>query len=290
MADTLSSGVGAGQANLPADVALVQTLLNGHTDVTGQLLTVDGLYGPNTLAAIVAYQRVALGMVTPDGVLSPSGPTFASLAAADVALSAVGVPDLLGEQSPVPVSLLTDADFAAAAAALSCEVAAIKAVSTVETGPQGAFDPQGRPTILFERHLFSRATKGIYDASNPDISNPVAGGYGLFSAQYGKMARAAALNMDAALGSASWGMFQILGQNFAAAGFKDVESYVVAMRSGVGAHLTGFVSFIAADAVKLTAIQRKDWATFAARYNGPNYAASGYDKKLAAAYVKNSGG
>ena len=38
----ISSGVGAGQANVSDDVAEVQTLLNDHTDVTGQTLLVDG--------------------------------------------------------------------------------------------------------------------------------------------------------------------------------------------------------------------------------------------------------
>jgi len=284
----ISSGVGAGQANVSDDVAEVQTLLNDHTDVTGQTLLVDGLYGQSTLAAIVAYQKVVVGMVSPDGIVSPNGPTITSLLAAGLPIAAAAVPALLEPQSPVPTSVLADADYQAAAATLGCEVAAIMAVSSVETGPQGAFDPQGRPTILFERHLFSKATGGQFDASNPDISNPVAGGYGLFSAQYPKMVRAAALNLDAALGSASWGMFQILGQNFATSGFGDVESYVAAMRTGVGPHLQAFVSFIRSNPGMLAAIQAKDWAGFARRYNGPDYASHQYDTKLAAAYAKNS--
>ncbi len=37
---------------------------------------------------------------------------------------------------------------------------------------------RGRPTILFERHIFSKRTEGAYDAKYPDISNKIAGGYG----------------------------------------------------------------------------------------------------------------
>jgi hypothetical protein len=279
---TLSSAVGPGEPNVSADVMLVQQLLNEHTGVTGQTLDTDGGFGPKTLAAIVAYQKMVVGMPVPDGVISPDGPTFASLTAASGEVA--DVPALLQPQA-TPPSVLADADYAAAAAALGCEVAAIMAVASVETGVQGAFDGQGRPTILFERHLFHRATGGVYDASNPDISNPVAGGYGLFSEQYPKIVRAAALDLDAALGSASFGMFQILGQNHVAAGFGDVETYVAAMRTGVGAHLQAFVGFIGASPGLVAAIQGKDWSKFAAGYNGKDYAAHGYDTQLASAYA-----
>ena len=36
----------------------------------------------------------------------------------------------------------------------------------------------------------------------------------------------------------------------------------------------------------LPALQQKDWASFAKRYNGPAYAQNKYDEKLAAAYKK----
>ena len=288
----ITAGVGTGQPNVQADVACVQGLLNGHAGVTGlAALAVDGVFGPATEAAIVAYQAAALGMAAPDGVVSPGGPTFTSLAGVVVAapVAAAGaVPALLDAQA-MPPSVLQDADYQAAAQALGCEVAAIKAVSTVET-PRGPFESQGRPTILFERHIFSGFTGGVYDASEPDISNPVQGGYGLYSAQYPKLIRAAALNFDAALKSASWGAFQILGENFAAAGFGGVEAYVTAMRTGVSAHLEAFTSFVAADAGMLAAIQNKDWAAFAAKYNGPSYKENGYDVALAKAYAANGGG
>jgi predicted Kef-type K+ transport protein len=80
-----------------------------------------------------------------------------------------------------------------------------------------------------------------------------------------------------------------LGSNHIAAGFTGVEVYVAAMRSGVQAHLNAFVSFVLADHVKLTALQTHNWAGFAARYNGPGYAADGYDKRLAEAYAENGG-
>jgi len=55
--------------------------------------------------------------------------------------------------------------------------AEIWAALTVETRGCG-FLPDKRPYILFERHIFSKYTQHVYDKKYPDISNPVAGGYG----------------------------------------------------------------------------------------------------------------
>jgi len=286
----LTEAVGTGQPNLQADVACVQGLLNVHAAVTGlPALVVDGVCKDKTEAAIVAYQAAALGMAHPDGVVSPGGPTFTSLEGAAAPVEPAGdVPALLQPQA-MPPEVLEEADYEAAAATLGCEVAAIKAVSTVETMGK-PFDSEGRPTILFEPHLFSRATGHIYDATEPDISNEVVGsGFGTDADQYPRIVRAAALNFDAALASASWGAFQILGSNFKDAGFGDVESYVTAMRTGVDAHLQAFVSFVAADARKVTALQSKDWAGFASLYNGLGYKQDGYDVALAKAYAANGG-
>jgi hypothetical protein len=66
---------------------------------------------------------------------------------------------------------LTEAVFLEAAQALGCEPAAVKAVAEVES--RGApFDREGRPTILYERHVFARCTRpvGRFNGSHPDIS------------------------------------------------------------------------------------------------------------------------
>jgi len=288
MADVISAGVGVNQPNLLADVETVQTLLNEHLDVIGAALTVDGVWGLHTLAAVEAYQSTVVKMALPDGVLSPNGPTFASLAAADVALNALaapaGVPALLAPQA-MPVSVLTDADYAAAAATLGCEVAAIKAVSSVETAGK-PFDAEGRPTILYEQRYFSRLTNHIYDASHPDISSMATGGYGLLSAQYPKIIEAASLDLDKALRSASWGAFQIMGDNCTMAGFATPEAMVAAMRSGVSAHLEGFVSFVAAKNLT-SALVNHDWTAFAIGYNGSGGPAAGYPERLETEYAAN---
>lgn len=185
--------------------------------------------------------------------------------------------------------MLTDEDYARAASQLGCEIAAIKAVAEVESGPYGAFLANGEPVILFERHLFSRLTKHKFDNSHPDLSNPVAGGYGKVSSQHARLAAAAELDRDAALQSASWGRFQVLGSNWQSLGYESLQAFVNAMYAGEAGHLDSFVRFVIAN--NLTQhLQHRDWAKFARGYNGPAFRKYKYDSKLAAAYAKHRSG
>ena len=138
---------------------------------------------------------------------------------------------------------------------------------------------------MFERHKFRAFTNGAYNTTHPDLSNSQ-GGYGRFSAQYPKLKRAAMLNEEAALKSASWGMFQIMGFNYKAAGYNSVGTYVKAMIGSQANQLGAFVSFINANATLKKAIQDKNWAVFARGYNGPDYATNSYDTKMATAYAE----
>jgi N-acetylmuramidase len=173
--------------------------------------------------------------------------------------------------------------YAKAAATLKVEIEAIKAVAEVET-KSGAFDTLGRPTILFERHYFHRFTAGKFAAANPDISKKSAGGYGKFSAQYPKLERAYKLDPEAALKSASWGKFQIMGANHASAGFSSVFAFVASMMHSEANHLDAFVRFINASTVLLNALRNKDWTKFASTYNGPGYKKNDYDTKMRDTY------
>jgi hypothetical protein len=183
--------------------------------------------------------------------------------------------------------LLTEEDYQRAAAALGCEVAAIKAVTEVEAAGAG-FLPDGRVKILFERHKFYKFTGGRYASTHPDICNPSAGGYGAGGAhQYARFSRAFALDPKAAMKSASWGKFQIMGFNFASAGFDSVDSMIDAMKQSEGAQLLAFVNFVKSCQLS-DELRRHDWAGFARQYNGANYRINRYDAKLAAAYKKHA--
>jgi hypothetical protein len=185
---------------------------------------------------------------------------------------------------------LTPEDYARAAAELGVPVAYIKGVVRIEA-PNGGFQSDGQPTILFERHKFSRATGGVYDQSHPGISNPQRGGYGTSSSQHGRLQRAAALNRSAALKSASWGAFQILGENYRQAGHKTLQSFINAMYAGERGHLDAFVAFVKADPRLLKAMRAANWHVFAEIFNGPGQdspagTAQDYDTRIAAAVAQ----
>jgi hypothetical protein len=102
---------------------------------------------------------------------------------------------------------VTEAEIAALATRLGCSMKQLRAVATVESG-RSAFDTEGRPKMLFERHKFNRFTNGHFPMSA--WNNPMAGGYGEDS--WNKLAHAACQDADSAFSAASWGRFQVLGQ------------------------------------------------------------------------------
>ena len=93
------------------------------------------------------------------------------------------------------------------------------------------------------------------------------------------------LDREAALKSASWGRFQIMGFNHASAGHATIQTFIDAMFKSESAHLDAFVAFLQSTGLN-DALKKKDWAKFARGYNGPDYAANKYDTKLEDAYNK----
>jgi hypothetical protein len=161
-------------------------------------------------------------------------------------------------------------------------------VLTVETAGCG-FDPIGRPRILFERHKFSAATGGRYDVDYPDISNPQPGGYGNLDTQYERLGRAIALERSAALNSTSWGIAQIMGFNATSAGYANVEAMVAAMMDSESNQLLAMAHFLKSSKLDVP-LRQRDWAAFAAGYNGPAYEKNQYGVRLQIAYSEFSVG
>jgi N-acetylmuramidase/Putative peptidoglycan binding domain len=182
---------------------------------------------------------------------------------------------------------LTAAGLAAAAQKLGANLASIWAITFTETDPPyGGFYKDKRPQILFERHIFSKLTKGRFDAGYPDISNPHPGGYGTGgSHQYDRLSLAMSLDESAALQSASWGIGQVLGKNFSEAGFPTPQAMVAQAFSSEDQQILAVVNEIIADGAA-DALANQRWADFARAYNGPNYADSNYDVRLGSWYEK----
>jgi len=182
---------------------------------------------------------------------------------------------------------LSSNGLAAVASNLGVFAPEIWTVLAVETSGCG-YLPDRRPQILYERHIFHRLTQGQYD--DGDISDPSPGGYGATGAhQYDRLNQAIAENRNAALQSASWGIGQIMGENFSAAGFAGVEDMVAAMLQSEDQQLAAMGSFLISTKLQAS-LQAHDWTTFARGYNGPNYAINRYDVRLNAEYQKYSSG
>ena len=281
---SIQAAVGRAARNAVKDVTTVQCHLRRHSAwLSGPGPELTGKCDAATLDAIVTFQKEAASLAAPDGVVAPNSFTLVRLEMREIPKpkSRIFLPVCWHR----PEGGISDADYEAAATVLACSAAAIRAVAETET-KRAAWEDVGRPTILFERHYFSKLTDRAYDHTHPDISNQVSGGYGLYREQYGKLTRAAVLDEEAALQSASWGSFQIMGANYASAGFGSVADFVDAMIASQAKHLDAFVAFIRASPGMLKAIQGRDWAAFAKLYNGANYRKNEYDSKLAEAYSK----
>ncbi len=254
----------------------------------------DGKFGPGSKKAVIAFQR-SRGL-TADG---SAGPITLSAIEQAVAGGSAPVPieggastGLAGVTSP---ALLNEADFVAAAKLLKCDVAAIKAVAEVESAGNG-FLSDGRVKILFEGHQFYKFTKGAFAQSHPSIcyrkwtkahyikgSTADVRGAG----ELARLEQAMALNRSAALMSASYGKFQIMGFNFPVCGFSNVNDFYDAMRLSEGAQLQAFCNYIIGNSID-DELRGHNWAGLARRYNGPEYWKNKYDQKLAAAHKKYS--
>lgn len=179
---------------------------------------------------------------------------------------------------------LTNEDYCRASKRLRCDVAAVKAVASVESASNGFYD-DGFPVILFERHLFKKHTGGRFTAKYPAISGP-AGNYGAAGQhQRNKFNLAFSLDSEAAMKACSWGKFQILGENHHVCGYSTVGAFVDAMKAGEPQQLDAFVSFVIGNHLA-EHLRNRDWKAFARGYNGAGYRKNAYDTKLATAYAR----
>lgn len=236
----------------------------------GYQLTVDGIYGPKTATAVAKLQKSA-GLVV-DGIYGPK--TAAAL--------------ILNSKAP---ELLSQHDLQEAAEHLGVPVAVIMAVSSVESAGSGFLS--GRPRVLFERHIFRRQLSAArlpaselkqLEAKHPNLINKQPGGYQGGSLEWQRLDAASRIHSNAAQESASWGLYQIMGFHWEHLGYASIADFVERMRQSEAQHLEAFVRFVKADKALHKALQDRQWAKFARRYNGPAYAQNLYDVKMARAF------
>jgi hypothetical protein len=190
--------------------------------------------------------------------------------------------------------MLTDQDFEMEALIIGCKAAAIKAVTHQEAGGKG-FYADGRVIIKFEGHIFHHFTQGKYSVSHPTLSYPK---WTEKYTQEGELAYVrfnAAYELDphAAMMATSWGMFQIMGENYSSCGFKSVDDFVTTMHMSEQYQLAAFVEYCHTQGLDHYLINMAtpgqtlaNAAGFALRYNGKGYKDNHYDTKIANNFVK----
>ncbi len=194
--------------------------------------------------------------------------------------------------------MLTTKDYTQAATLFNVEAAALMAVAEVEGGGTGftLVDGEEKPIILYEPHVFWRELRKrridprMHTTGNEDVlyekwkTRP----YPKTQAErYAQIKKASLIDPEAALCSASWGAFQIMGFNYAACGCRHLHDFVTKMFKDEAAQFDLFLHFLQSSGL-LAWLQKKEWQRFAKGYNGAGYAENHYDEKLAAAYKKHS--
>ncbi len=259
-----------------AQAKLIQRALNEKVPAN---LTVDGGFGPLSLAALQQFQQAN-------------------------SLPATGVYDAATQALLAPFiaqKYLSATSYAQAAQTLGTDATTVQTVCEVETSGSGFFN-NGQCAILFERGQFYRtlstvlptATVNQLAAQYPDIVNPSSGGYLGGPAEYGRLQQAqnicsqAGVDTGLALRCASWGLFQIMGYYYIQCSYQSVETFTAAMQTSESAQLDAFVSYLQDmnGGNMLAALVAHNWVSFAEQYNGSNeHVQNDYDDKLASAYT-----
>lgn len=250
-----------------SDRLLAQRALN---ELLGIDLKADGVFGPKTQTAVSQF-RMRNGM--------PAGTEIDD-----------GVWALL--DSHITRRFVRNSDIVSAARSVGVLPSIVFAIYQVEGMGVGSL-PDSRPLILFERHKFYQYVKDRLGARTaeewknkyPNICHPTwsQAAYKGEQGEWDRMQQARLLDATCALMSASWGMFQIMGFNFALAGYSDVQSFVEAMFETEQNHLTALLSFIKNQPGFYTALKSRNYNRIAELYNGAAYAKHGYHIRLKAA-------
>lgn len=191
---------------------------------------------------------------------------------------------------------LADGDFDKIAAEFGLKPAHIRAIFTVEAGGKSGFlaDSPEIPVTLEEGHIFYKylKQKGL-DAANIAKNYPTIC-YAKWTKEfykkgineYSRYLLAKEIDEECAMLATSWGMGQLMGFNYASAGYKSIKEFVDAMYESEYNQLRAMCKFISSNKNMYKALQNEDWAKFARLYNGSGYATNKYDEKLKKAFEK----
>jgi hypothetical protein len=187
---------------------------------------------------------------------------------------------------------ITTTDIQTAATIIGCEPAVIQAVDEVESNGAG-FLADGRLKILFEPHIFWKQLReqGInpepYRQKYPGLLSPTWKKelYKVGGTSWEKLAIAITIHREAALRSASYGRYQVLGENFKMLGFVSAQALLNYLNASEANQLVTFINYVKIARLD-DELRAKDWAGFARGYNGPLYHKNDYHGKLYRSYLK----
>lgn len=182
----------------------------------------------------------------------------------------------------------------AAAEQADIDPAALLAVVEVESGGRAYASVDGRPAplIRWEGHVFhrnlppelhSRAIEtGLSSPRAGEIPNPRKQ-----ADRYAMLRRAEHIHINAAPMAVSWGVGQVLGENWEWLGYASPQDLAAEALSGLAGQVRLMLRI---DRRGLrSALERRDWAAFARAYNGPAYRRYRYDERMAEAYARVAG-
>lgn len=300
------------------ETMLVQSILKRLGLYKGN---VDGIAGPMTSSAVMAYQRMkgltADGIVGPKtrAVLFPAQPVdhvpvtkpkrsfwqFLKYLFSKEPVDQPAPPVIKGTVvTSIPstgifyigaAKRLDPNDIAKVAAAIGLDAAIFHAFLSVESNGK-AFDAKGRPTLLYEPHLAFRY------APKDKLQALIAAGLAYekwgtkpypatIDARYAQVDACRKIAGDeCAADSSSWGGPQICGFNAHACGYIDAVSMVRAFAAGEENQIAAMAAFILNNKTLYAALKRLDFDTAAECYNGAAYRKNDYAGKLHTAYAQ----
>lgn len=196
---------------------------------------------------------------------------------------------ITGKDYSGPATKLCAEDVTDAAKDVPCSPYSIKTVIAVETGGHG-FDPCGRPIILYEPHVMWRVVK-----NDPQLQQQLAAAglaYPVWGtrpyppgqdAQYDRLDRVvAAAGPELAVRACSWGMGQVLGENFSMLKYASAAAMVADAVKSEALQLQQMMRFIASANLG-GSLRSQSWYAFALGYNGKANAIN-YSGRLSRTY------
>lgn len=192
---------------------------------------------------------------------------------------------------------LAQGDVGFAAKTVGLPTSALLAFIEVEANGRG-FDSRNRPVILFEPHRFWKNLGAGAKRDQAARQNLAYAKWGTlpypkgFDARYDQLTKAMLIDANAALKSASWGLPQILGENYAEANYVGPSGMVEDFKIGEREQLLAMCRLLVArglDKKILTAIKTGNWVPVAENYNGKLQARHDYSGRLKRAFDKHEG-